>query len=279
MIRYDVGEDAVARLVLDRPDAKNALTPEMRDDIVARVREARADPAVRALLITGVGDAFCAGMDLRQSTVAGSGAGRLRPSHDERDPARRRAGVHPRALGARQADRGRGQRNRGRPRRAIWRWPATSSWCATGHGSSGRSPSGDWSSTRAAPICCRASSGCRAPRPWSCSAKARAASRRSTLGLAYRCLPTAEELEHEADELRGSAGRRADPFDGALQATAQRDLRDRSLGVARSRSAGPGDGSGLAGDGRRHGRFRREASAGLPQRPLTLRAADPGAAR
>src|SRR5271166_5271625 len=73
MIRYDVGGDAVARLVLDRPDAKNALTPEMRDDIVARVREARADPAVRALLITGVGDAFCAGMDLRQSTVAGSG--------------------------------------------------------------------------------------------------------------------------------------------------------------------------------------------------------------
>ncbi len=64
----------MARLVLDRPEAKNALTPEMRDDIVSRVREARADPAVRALLITGVGDAFCAGMDLRQSTVAGSGS-------------------------------------------------------------------------------------------------------------------------------------------------------------------------------------------------------------
>ena len=73
MIRYDVGADCVARLVLDRPDAKNALTPEMRDEIVQRVREARADPAVRALLITGVGDAFCAGMDLRRSTVAGSG--------------------------------------------------------------------------------------------------------------------------------------------------------------------------------------------------------------
>jgi 2-(1,2-epoxy-1,2-dihydrophenyl)acetyl-CoA isomerase len=74
MIRYSVGEDSVARLVLDRPEAKNALSVEMRDDILARVREARADRQVRCLLVTGVGDAFCAGMDLRQSTVAGSGS-------------------------------------------------------------------------------------------------------------------------------------------------------------------------------------------------------------
>lgn len=74
MIRYSVAEDAVARLVLDRPEAKNALSIEMRDEIVARVREARADREVRCLLITGVGDAFCAGMDLRQSTVAASGS-------------------------------------------------------------------------------------------------------------------------------------------------------------------------------------------------------------
>jgi 2-(1,2-epoxy-1,2-dihydrophenyl)acetyl-CoA isomerase len=79
MIRYDVGEDNVARLVLDRPEAKNALTPEMRDEIVARVRQARSDPEVRALLVTGVGDAFCAGMDLRQSTVAGSGSAGFNP--------------------------------------------------------------------------------------------------------------------------------------------------------------------------------------------------------
>ena len=73
MIRYVVGEDGVARLVLDRPEAKNALSIEMRDEIVRRVREARADPAVRALLVTGVGDSFCAGMDLRASTVAQAG--------------------------------------------------------------------------------------------------------------------------------------------------------------------------------------------------------------
>jgi len=79
MIRYDVGDDSVARLVLDRPEAKNALTPDMRDEIVARVRQVRSDPAVRALMITGVGDAFCAGMDLRQSTVAGSGGADFNP--------------------------------------------------------------------------------------------------------------------------------------------------------------------------------------------------------
>jgi 2-(1,2-epoxy-1,2-dihydrophenyl)acetyl-CoA isomerase len=79
MIRYEVGEDGVARLVLDRPEAKNALTVEMRDEIVARVRQARADQDVRCLMIAGVGDAFCAGMDLRQSTVAGSGGPGFNP--------------------------------------------------------------------------------------------------------------------------------------------------------------------------------------------------------
>jgi 2-(1,2-epoxy-1,2-dihydrophenyl)acetyl-CoA isomerase len=39
------------------------------------VRAGRADPDVRALLITGVGDAFCAGMDLGASTVARAGGG------------------------------------------------------------------------------------------------------------------------------------------------------------------------------------------------------------
>ncbi|HEY5012083.1 MAG TPA: enoyl-CoA hydratase-related protein [Acidimicrobiia bacterium] len=73
MIRVDRGADHVARIVLDRPEAKNALTAEMRDELVASVRSARTDPEVRAVLITGVGDAFCAGMDLSASTVAQAG--------------------------------------------------------------------------------------------------------------------------------------------------------------------------------------------------------------
>jgi 2-(1,2-epoxy-1,2-dihydrophenyl)acetyl-CoA isomerase len=70
VIHYDVGADHVGTITLDRPDAKNALTIEMRDAIVDAVRSARADDGVRALLITGSGDAFCAGMDLSASTVA-----------------------------------------------------------------------------------------------------------------------------------------------------------------------------------------------------------------
>jgi 2-(1,2-epoxy-1,2-dihydrophenyl)acetyl-CoA isomerase len=73
MIRIERGDDHVARIVLDRPEAKNALTAQMRDDLVASVRSCRSDPDVRAVLITGVGDAFCAGMDLAASTVAQAG--------------------------------------------------------------------------------------------------------------------------------------------------------------------------------------------------------------
>jgi 2-(1,2-epoxy-1,2-dihydrophenyl)acetyl-CoA isomerase len=65
--------DGVMRITLNRPAAKNALTIAMRDGIVAAVREARADAAVRAVLITGAGDAFCAGMDLSASTVMQAG--------------------------------------------------------------------------------------------------------------------------------------------------------------------------------------------------------------
>ena len=74
MIHYDVGDDHVARITLDRPDAKNALTIEMRDGIVDAVRDARANPDVRAVLITGTGDAFCAGMDLGASTMVQAGS-------------------------------------------------------------------------------------------------------------------------------------------------------------------------------------------------------------
>jgi 2-(1,2-epoxy-1,2-dihydrophenyl)acetyl-CoA isomerase len=69
-VRYEVGADHVGRITLDRPEAKNALTVEMRDAIVDAVRAARADDNVRALLVTGTGDAFCSGMDLSASTLA-----------------------------------------------------------------------------------------------------------------------------------------------------------------------------------------------------------------
>ena len=73
MLCVETGADHVCRVTLERPEAKNALTVEMRDQLVDAVRAARADADVRALLITGSGDAFCAGMDLGASTVAQAG--------------------------------------------------------------------------------------------------------------------------------------------------------------------------------------------------------------
>lgn len=73
MITVETGDDHVCRITLDRPEAKNALNVEMRDAIVDTVRAARTDPGVRALLITGTGDAFCAGMDLTASTLSRAG--------------------------------------------------------------------------------------------------------------------------------------------------------------------------------------------------------------
>ena len=72
-LRVEIGDDHVAVLTLDRPEAKNALSIDLRDALVGAVRDCRADPDVRAVMITGVGDAFCAGMDLGASTVSRAG--------------------------------------------------------------------------------------------------------------------------------------------------------------------------------------------------------------
>jgi 2-(1,2-epoxy-1,2-dihydrophenyl)acetyl-CoA isomerase len=72
-LRVERDVDGVGQIILDRPEAKNALTAGMRDGIIQAVREFRADPLVRAILITGEGDAFCAGMDLSASTVTKAG--------------------------------------------------------------------------------------------------------------------------------------------------------------------------------------------------------------
>jgi 2-(1,2-epoxy-1,2-dihydrophenyl)acetyl-CoA isomerase len=69
-LRVERDVDGVGRIVLDRPEAKNALTIGMRDGIIDAIRAFRADPLVRVVLITGEGDAFCAGMDLSASTLA-----------------------------------------------------------------------------------------------------------------------------------------------------------------------------------------------------------------
>lgn len=64
---------AVAVLRLNRPEARNALNPELLSAIGLGMVEAERDPDIRAVVLTGTGDrAFCAGMDLRAFAEGGS---------------------------------------------------------------------------------------------------------------------------------------------------------------------------------------------------------------
>lgn len=56
-------EDGVAHLRLARPDKLNALTLEMLDDLAATAHGLRADRRLRAVIVSGEGDSFCAGLD------------------------------------------------------------------------------------------------------------------------------------------------------------------------------------------------------------------------
>ena len=60
---YEVDE-GVATITLNRPEKMNAFTALMRDELVAAFDAADADDAVRAVIVTGAGRAFCAGADL-----------------------------------------------------------------------------------------------------------------------------------------------------------------------------------------------------------------------
>ena len=61
--------DGIFTLTLNRPDRMNAFTPQMMTEMCAALDMADADDAVRAVIVTGAGKAFCAGADL-----AGGGA-------------------------------------------------------------------------------------------------------------------------------------------------------------------------------------------------------------
>jgi len=55
--------DGVAQVRLDRPEKLNALTLQILDDLVSTAHALRKDRSLRAVVIAGEGDAFCAGLD------------------------------------------------------------------------------------------------------------------------------------------------------------------------------------------------------------------------
>lgn len=58
--------DGVLRLTLNRPDALNAFTVEMKEALLAAIKDAARDKSVRVIVLTGAGRAFSAGQDLKE---------------------------------------------------------------------------------------------------------------------------------------------------------------------------------------------------------------------
>ena len=72
-VLYDV-RDGVATLTLNRPERLNTISREMLMLLGQLLLRADADPAVRVVILTGAGRAFCAGLDMTAATK-GSGIG------------------------------------------------------------------------------------------------------------------------------------------------------------------------------------------------------------
>jgi enoyl-CoA hydratase/carnithine racemase len=81
-LRYEVA-DGILTLTLSRPDHLNAFTIEMAHELIEAFNRASDDDEVRAVVVTGEGRAFCAGMDL---STAGNVFGlneSLKPTMDD----------------------------------------------------------------------------------------------------------------------------------------------------------------------------------------------------
>ena len=64
--------DGVATLTLNRPESRNALTPEMMMGLREALPRLAEDPSVRVVVLTGAGRAFCAGGDVKRFAAASS---------------------------------------------------------------------------------------------------------------------------------------------------------------------------------------------------------------
>ncbi|PSJ25100.1 enoyl-CoA hydratase [Streptosporangium nondiastaticum] len=68
-VLYEV-TDGLATITLNRPDAMNALNTDTKAALRDSLERAAADPAVRAVLLTGTGRAFCVGQDLKEHVAS-----------------------------------------------------------------------------------------------------------------------------------------------------------------------------------------------------------------
>ena len=63
-LTYDVDVDGVATITLDRPEAMNAFTVRMHEELIDVFGRLSADDSAKVGIVTGAGRAFCAGADM-----------------------------------------------------------------------------------------------------------------------------------------------------------------------------------------------------------------------
>ena len=68
MINVSIDTRGIARLTLDRPDAKNAMSQPLMREVAAAAKQLAEDESVRVIVLTGAGDVFSAGGDLKGMT-------------------------------------------------------------------------------------------------------------------------------------------------------------------------------------------------------------------
>ena len=83
-IRTEIDDEGIATITIDRPEKRNAMTYAMLHAFTEAVATAGADDAVRVVIVTGSGGAFCAGTDLADlATIPGATRGTRGAAHEE----------------------------------------------------------------------------------------------------------------------------------------------------------------------------------------------------
>jgi methylglutaconyl-CoA hydratase len=67
-------EGGVRTITLNRPERRNAMTPEMQEELIAALEEAEAVATCRVVVLAGAGEAFCAGLDLTHLQAMAGGS-------------------------------------------------------------------------------------------------------------------------------------------------------------------------------------------------------------
>lgn len=80
-------DDGVATVILNRPEAMNALSRALRAELAAAMRDLAGDEAIRAIVLTGAGErAFTAGLDLKELGADTSNLGAANATSAEENP-------------------------------------------------------------------------------------------------------------------------------------------------------------------------------------------------